>query len=261
MKLSNQVSGRFGNNLFQYLAAKVLQHKLELNGKKVDYIFNTRIEGSYIVTDDTYLNVLNDVSVIGDNNVYLEGYFQFDEHLIKYKKYIKSIIVDTNYERINDRFYVSYLANTINSFTRRFNDDEVIIHFRLDDFIGDNLVMHPQNYIDMINELPSDIKKVIIIVDKVKYQWEVDYLTAIINYLKSREFIYSIESGDNMFNDFCKLYYSRNFISSNSTYSYLAGLLGDHASSWCPINTIYSHQKISKFDENSKNIVVRYLTQ
>lgn len=259
MKLSNQVSGRFGNNLFQYLAAKVLQHKLESIGKTVQYLFNTRVNNAFVVTDETYLSVLNDVSVIGDNDAYLEGYFQFDEHIIKFKKYIKSILVDTNYERINDRFYVSYLAETINKFTRRFNDDEVIIHFRLDDFIGDKLVMHPQNYIDMINEIPSTIKKVIIVVDKIKYKWEVDYLTAIINYLKSKEIVYSIESGDNMFNDFCKLYYSRNFISSNSTYSYLAGLLGEHVMSWCPINTIYSHQKISKFDENSKNIVVRYL--
>jgi hypothetical protein len=259
MKLSNQVSGRFGNNLFQYLAAKVIQHKLENIGKSVEYIFNTRINNAYVITDETYFSVLNDVSVIGDNDVYLEGYFQFDEHLIKFKKYIKSILVDTNYERINETRSVSYLAETINKFTRRFNEDEVIIHFRLDDFIGDRLVMHPQNYIDMINEIPSTIKKVIIVVDKVKYQWEVDYLTAIINYLKSRELMYSIESGDNMFNDFCKLYYSRNFISSNSTYSYLAGLLGEHSLSWCPINTIYSHQKISKFDENTKNVVVRYL--
>ena len=62
-----------------------------------------------------------------------------------------------------------------------------------------------------------------------------------------------------MFDDFCKLYYAQNLMSSNSTFSYLAGLLGTHKTSWCPVNSIYSHQKISKFDENTVSINVEYL--
>ena len=62
-----------------------------------------------------------------------------------------------------------------------------------------------------------------------------------------------------MLDDFCKLYYAQNLISSNSTFSYLAGLLGTHKLTWCPVNSIYSHQKISKFDENTVSINVEYL--
>ena len=49
MKISNQVSGRFGNNLFQYIATKILQHKLSREGFQYSYVYNSPLNDPYIV--------------------------------------------------------------------------------------------------------------------------------------------------------------------------------------------------------------------
>lgn len=259
MKISNQVSGRFGNNLFQYLALKVLQYRLTKENLQYTYVYNTLFEDAFIVTDETYFQVLNDTSIIPkDKDIYLQGYFQFDKHIIDNKDYIKTIFHIYNLEKINDYYTVSFLYDRISNFNRRFGDDEVILHLRLDDFIGDRIVMHYNNYFEMLSSLPDNIKTVIIVVDKCKHQWEIAYLRNIDEYCKNKGLTVKFDCGD-MFDDFCKLYYAKNLISSNSTFSYLAGLLGTHTHSWCPVNSIYKHQYISKFDENTVSIKVEYL--
>ena len=97
-----------------------------------------------------------------------------------------------------------------------------------------------------------------IVVDKCKSQWEIVYLRNIDEFCKNKGLEVKFNCAD-MFDDFCKLYYAQNLISSNSTFSYLAGLLGTHKLTWCPVNSIYFHQKISKFDENTVSIKVEYL--
>ena len=259
MKISNQVSGRFGNNLFQYIASKVLQHKLSKNGLNYTYIYESILDDPFIITDDNYFEVLEDTSIIPKGkNIFLKGYFQFDKHIIENKEHLNLVFNVLNLERINENYTVSFIADRIKTFNRRFNDDEVVLHLRLDDFIGDRIVMHYKNYFDMISSLPETIKTVVIVVDKCKSQWEITYLRMIDEFCKSKGLQVRFDCGD-MFDDFCKLYYAQNFISSNSTFSYLAGLLGTHKFSWCPVNSIYSHQNISKFDENTVSINVEYL--
>ncbi len=265
MKISNQVSGRFGNNLFQYLASKVLQYKLTNTGSSVMYVFNdglyenTVLKDPFIVSDDNYFEILNNPSQIPkDKDVYLQGYFQFDKHIIENKDYVNSIFNVFNFEKINNIYTVSFVANNIRTFNRRYKADEVVMHLRLDDFIGDRIVMHYNNYFEMLTTLPSSIKTVVVVVDKCKYQWEITYLRTIQDFCSSKNLTVKFDTGD-MFDDFCKLYYAQNLMSSNSTFSYLAGLLGTHKLTWCPVNSIYSHQKISKFDENTISIKVEYL--
>lgn len=259
MKISNQVSGRFGNNLFQYIASKVLQYKLYKDGLNYTYVYETIENDPFIVTDENYFEILNNTSLIPKNkNIFLKGYFQFDKHIIDYKDHLTHVFNVLNLERINESYTVSFVADRIRSFNRRFNDDEVVLHLRLDDFIGDRIVMHYKNYFDMLSTIPETIKTVVIVVDKCKHQWEIVYLRSIDEFCKSKGLQVRFDCGD-MFDDFCKLYYAQNFISSNSTFSYLAGLLGTHKMSWCPVNSIYHHQKISKFNERTISIDVEYL--
>lgn len=116
----------------------------------------------------------------------------------------------------------------INNFQRRFGEDEVVLHLRLDDFIGDRVCIHYNEYFYIFATLPTTIKKVIVIVDKCREQWELDYLNIVYTFCINRNLEIQIESGVELLDDFCKLYYSKNFVSSNSTFSYLAGLLGEH---------------------------------
>jgi hypothetical protein len=258
MKISYKVSGRFGNNLFQYIAMKVVQNELSKNDTFIEYVYNTTLENPFIVTDDNFFNILNDISPLINRNVYLDGYFQFDEHIIKNKGYINAAINTYNSEYINDNIKVSFLANKLRDNKYDFKN-EYILHLRLDDFIGDRIVMKPDMYIDVISSLKK-VSQLIIVVDKLKYPWEIEYVRMIHEYAtKVKNMYVTISSGDDMFTDFCKLYYAPNLISSNSTFSYLAGLLGTHKYTWCPVNTIYSHQNISKFDENTISKQVDYI--
>ncbi len=258
MKISYKVSGRFGNNLFQYIAMKLVQNELSKKDTFIEYVYNTPLENPFVVTDDNFFNVLNDVSPLVNRNVYLDGYFQLDEHIIKNKGYINAAINTYNNENINDNIKVSFLANKLRDNKYEFNN-EYVLHLRLDDFIGDRIVMKPDMYIDVISSLKK-VSQLIIVVDKLKYPWEIEYIRMIHEYAtKVKKMYVTISSEDDMFKDFCKLYYAPNLISSNSTFSYLAGLLGTHKYTWCPVNTIYSHQSISKFDENTVSKQVEYI--
>ena len=258
MKISNLVCGRFGNNFFQYLASKVIQHLLNKEGLTYEYLFNTKLDNAYVVTDNNFFEVLENILLLKDKDVYLDGYFQFDTHIIKYKDYLNTVVNEFNNEKINDKYTVSYVAKYIKTFKREYLGNEVILHLRLDDFIGDKVVLHFNDYIEVLNTVPSK-SKITIIVDGVKQRWEVEYINQIYWFCQSNGLNISVETDYDMFVDFCKLYYAPSFISSNSTYSYLAGLLGKHTKTWCPVNTIYSHQKISKFDENTLSFKVNYL--
>lgn len=258
MKISYKVSGRFGNNLFQYIATKIIQNEISKKNNNIEYVFDTLLEDPFIITDKNYFDILNDVSPVLNKNVYLDGYFQFDNHIINHKVYINSIIKSHNNEKINSNITVSFLANKLEENKYLYKDNDLVLHIRLDDFIGDRIVMKPEMYIDVISSLKEDTH-IIIVIDRIKYSWEAEYVRMLYEYSTKVKCFKVTISSDDMFKDFCKLYYAPNFVSSNSTFSYLAGLLGTHKYTWCPVNTIYSHQKISKFDENTVSKQVEYI--
>jgi hypothetical protein len=259
--ISYNLMGRFGNNLFQYIATKIIQNKLLMINKEYAYNYNTKPENSFIINDKNFFDILNDIYIIPINqNVYLDGYFQFDKHIRENKKYVLSILNENNIEKINDNYTVSQFYNKIYSFNRRFRDNEVLIHLRLNDFLWENVCINYMQYVDIINNLPSHINKIIIIVDKCRDKWELDYLNIIYLISINKNLIVQIESGDDLLEDFCKMYYSINFLSSNSTLSYLAGLLGEHKLTWCINNKIrYPHQCVEKFNDNTISLDAKYL--
>jgi hypothetical protein len=261
MKISYGVGGRFGNNLFQYLAMKLIQFELLKKNRVYEYVFNINLENSFIVNDDNFFNILENVDIIPfDRDIHLSGWFQFDRHIIENKEYIRSVLNQENMEKINHNYTVSFLSFKLKKFQMRFNDNEVVLHLRLDDFLPEKVCMHYNTYFYIFSTLPDGIKKVIVVVDKCKQQWELEYLNIIYMLCISRNLEIQIESGGELLDDFCKLYYSKHFISSNSTFSYLAGLLGTHENSWCPSNrNRYPHQKIEKFNENTQTIEIEYL--
>ena len=97
------------------------------------------------------------------------------------------------------------------------------------------------------------LSKIIIVVDKLRHNFEFEYLKVITGYLKTTNISFEFQS-NSLLVDFSILYNASNFISSNSTFSYLAGLLGKHTNSWCPVNTRYS--VISKFDDNTESLII-----
>ena len=272
-KISYKINGRFGNNLFQYLATKILQLKLLNNNRNYEYEFNLKNNDNdndndndniFIVNDENFFDIIDNPSIIPLNNyVYLNGWFQFEKHILENKTYISSIINEINNENINDKYKVSDISRKLNSFSQFesvFNENELVIHLRLDDFIGDKVCMHYINYFDVLRTIPNIIKKVTIIVDKCKQKWELEYLNLIYSFCINKNLEVKIESGKELLDDFCKLYYAKNLLSSNSTFCFLAGLLGNHKLTWCPSNyKVYPHQKIEKFNNDTVTINTIYL--
>jgi hypothetical protein len=192
-------------------------------------------------------------------NILLDGYFQFDKHFIENKDYIDSILNINNIERINNTYTISNIMRIVNSYKEN-GENEITMHIRLDDFINNNACMHYEEYYSIINMFPDNIKNVRIITDTIKQTWESEYIVLLYRYLTNKNYKVIIESGDTLLNDFAKMYHSPFFCSSNSTFSYIAGLLGKHKQSWCPSNVKVWNQKIFKFDDNTTNIIIdKYL--
>ncbi len=270
MNISYRIDGRFGNNLFQYFATKIIQHICLNKGYKLTYNFNSQSQNSIIIKDLDYLSYLNDeeqLEKLKDKNIYLDGYFQYDCHIIKYKEYIRSIFSIDNTEKINHKTTISDICQTIkdHAYYSEMLSNSIVIHIRLDDFFNERIVVKHDCYIDTVQKLLSRSKnkfnKFTIVVDKLKYPLEHMYIMNLVNDLKKHNLLIDIENNDNMLIDFAKLYWAKYFISSNSTFSYLAGLLGEHKLSYCAKNTCYAHQFVSKFanDDSSEPFDVKYI--
>lgn len=266
MYISYSLNGRFGNNLFQYLATKILQHKLKELGLEYTYVFNLFDNTSFIIKEDDYLHILTNLTEyfpkLTNKNIYLDGYFQYDAHIREYKDYITSeVCTADNIENINHTYTMGHLMNVVKQTENIYSQDNLIIHIRLDDFIPEKVCMKVGCYLKILDKILKEhsFSKVVIVIDKLKYKFEQDYVICIHTYLASKQIKVEYYQAS-LLEDFSVLYWAPYFLSSNSTFSYLAGLLGKHIKSWCPVNTCYNHQHISIFDDNTESFNIEYVT-
>lgn len=264
MYITYEIKGRFGNNLFQYLTMKIIQNKLLDNNRDYKYVYNNvnTDDNTFIINDDNYKEILENINIIPFcNNIYLDGYFISDTHIIENKEFIKTIINDNNNENINDIYRVKDISESLAKYKYYINNDdnELIMHIRLDDFLEHKICMNIENYFKYIPKLPSHLNKIVIIIDKINKEWEMHFIYYLIKCIKDNGREYQIEINNELLRDFSRIYYSKNFFSSNSTFSYMAGLLGEHTLTWCPTNkTIYPQYIINKFDNNTVTIEPTY---
>ncbi len=223
------LEGRFANNLFQYLATKILQHFLPYHS----YSFNeqsnfaTLFENqTFILLQDLEQNKINPSSI--NYNIQLRGFFQNSLFLLHYFPLIKNILHINNYENINKEHTVSSLVKSIQSFRyiteENFND--LFIHIRLDDFShqkNNSRVIHYNSYLNLIKDLP--FTNIVIIRDLAKTDWERKYLKIFEEELAKINKNVSYKEC-NMLEDFSKMVNCANLICSNSSYSWLAALIG-----------------------------------
>ena len=262
--ISYALNGRFGNNLFQYLATKIVQHILSKYDMIYTYTFNIIPSTPFIINEDNYKHLIEQpdeyLPKLSGKDIYLDGYFQYDFHIRKYSDYVSALLNSLNTENINHQYTVSTLARYIHGQTIEVDKEALYIHVRLDDFIPEKACMKVGSYLKIVNTILSEhtFPNVIIIVDKIRYKFEEDYLKCLHTYLTSKKLTVGFQQGD-MLTDFAKLVHAEYLLSSNSTFCYLAGLLGKHKKSWCPVNTRYSHQHITHFDDNTVPFDIEYI--
>ena len=114
MKISYKVSGRFGNNLFQYIAAKLIQNEITKKDTFVEYVYNTPLDNAFIVTDKNYFEMfMNKDSVsqmMNDSNykVLLSDEFNLmmdNSSLMDFSQVDKGFIVNDITQSLKKSFY------------------------------------------------------------------------------------------------------------------------------------------------------------
>lgn len=226
--------GRFGNNLFQYFIAKIIQkvygrhtivHQYSDIQNKPHFTLNdeawTLFEKKYLQNPNA--NCVTN-HIMSTNHILVHGYFQKSGILNLFRNYLIGLIHPNNDERINKQYRVSDLCQTV----QNHEEEDLVLHLRLDDFIfqGNNSqIIHPQSYIQVIQAVPHRNLK--IVVDSLKNDYEIKYLSYF------QQFDPQIIQGS-LIHDFNYLRHSKRLICSNSTFAWIAAFLGHHTERYIP---------------------------
>jgi len=260
MNISYFVSGRFGNNLFQYFATKVLGKIL---GK--EYVYNDsktpltrgsnnekiKVDNLTEVDEEKFNEIISNTgnrSPSIEGNIYVVGFFQTQDWITLYRDYIQSLFTEENMDRINDDYTISHIAKHVNAI-KPIRDDILIVHLRLDDFFHNaynSEVIHPKSIIEEINKIEG-INKVMYISDTLKRPWELSYVNHLTYSVKN-----SIAISNSLLTDFGLLYKAKNIMLCRSTLGWIAGILSkENKRNLFPLNEEFKHQTVNKLNDNT----------
>lgn len=257
MSISYYISGRFGNNLFQYFATKVLGKILNK-----EYIFNDskkpltrdsnnekiKVDNMVEIDEEKFNEIISKNEYLIEGNIYVIGFFQTQDWITLYKDYIQTLFTEENTDRINNEYTISGIFKIVNKINP-VRDDILIVHLRLDDFlhnISNSEVIHPDSIIEMIKGIDG-VSKVIFISDKIKRSWEMSYIKYLMNNIKN-----STSVTNSLITDFGIMYKAKKIMFCRSTLGWIAGILSkENISNWFPINKEFKHQTVNKINENT----------
>lgn len=261
MSISYEIWGRFGNNLFQYFACKVIANYTNKN-----YIYRKQFFDSNdltIITDDNFIEIYENLrknNNVINGNISLRGYFQRTDWFLQEKKYISSLLTEDNKDRFNDQYTIKDIVDVLKDGINYLNDKTLTVHIRLDDFYHsgyDSEISEPDLLKDYILNIMKDYDKCIFIVDKLREKWEYDYMDILLSIPNS-----TIKNND-ILTDFSILYHSPNLMLSKSTFSWISCLCSTYNKNvWYPIlNGRIPHQYIHKFKDNDVGFSLPIMTK
>jgi hypothetical protein len=234
-----KLNGRFGNNFFQYLASEII--KKIYNFDEVKIYNNESINSNLLKIDDVLFKKIGNeyingkVYVIDTNkSILLDGYFQRCEIFEYFRCYLVSLFNNENKNFINNKFQVCDIFNHKISHNITPGENDLVVHIRLDDFIGDLQIFQPEEIINIINKISYE--KLYIVCDKLRYLWEINYIEKF-SHLKPIFISYS------MLDDFKFIMSSKKIITSASTFAWLATFLGESNEIHIPYNTFHGGEE------------------
>ena len=226
--------GRLGNAIFRYMASVVMISVY--GGIIVNY--NEEDNNNYPLLNDTlfveWMNAhLSGKTLDFSNNesIALHGFYQHDTLYLKYRQqiinYIKShpddiIVTDGKTPRRQDFDYYPQMYKAINILEHPvglINTYDTVVHLRLEDFIQNNMVIHPASMKILLDSIghPSYC----IILNAPTSELELRY----IEYLHAN-FNISIESND-IITDYHIMKNAKTLVCSCSTISWLAAFFSE----------------------------------
>ncbi len=257
MKVYDFRLGRLGNAIFRYFASTLFC--IIYNAQRTYNIneLNATINDQMFI--DWMNHVLNNqIPMINNFNYNFYGYFQHDKIFLKFKNELLSWMHTHSDELIftdgNDQFNNNYNYNVqsykvsdllVKPTNITFYD--VVIHVRLEDFIVNNDVIHP----DCIIKILKNIKKYnsyCLVLNKPKNEIEKGY----INYIKNNiDFNINLQNGT-VIEDFHVMKNAKLLICSCSTLSWIASFMSNTIETlYFPNKTKESHETFCKPIENT----------
>jgi hypothetical protein len=210
MSVQINYKGRCGNNIFQYVTARIFSEKnnLKLKSnlncdilKEKNQIGGYSGQGKKITIDNNYF-VNDELPFQGYDVEYLfDDYFQNCKY------------INDNYEMVRGFFNLPDLNKNV---------EDIVLSIRLDDKVHSNNlsnpeswdnaeIIHPDYYKTILDN--ENYKNVYIVVDKIKYEWEKDYMS---NFDRYNPIIVS----QSPYEDFHFIRKFNKIVTSTSTYSY-----------------------------------------
>lgn len=211
-------SGRLGNAIFRYLACV----KLMLKYKNLKYLpnENNNIKSYNIVNEQNIFDYLNnDIEI--NNNLLLEGYFQFDIYLEDKKDIINFIEIHKNEHQIdgNQIFYMNQITDDIILDKSKIYD--IVIHIRLGDFNSD-LNRIEYKYMEKLFEtIDFSNKRIAIVTEPLYIDIDKIYLQNMINWFNKNGIEINIETND-LITDFNIMKQAKELVCCMSTFDWVA---------------------------------------
>jgi hypothetical protein len=233
------VEGRTGNNIFQYLAAKLISihyghdyipinnipgisDKLTQLMLDEKHFARKELENLVIINEKNMEIVLSDrIDILKDKDIVCIGYFQKSHYYIPYRSKLLSEIKSSNDYWIDDKNQIILVKNFLYcNHKQPITPDDIVLSLRLDDFLHYKLakttdVLPQQYYLDILEKEMINNRILYIVSDKLKQDWENRYVEV---FQKWNPVMVS----EDILSDFAIMRDSSLLIHSNSTLCWLA---------------------------------------
>ena len=247
----NGIRPSLGNNIFCYFALKIMQ-------KELNYQIVPNKENLHepIHIGDQHWSSLDLIS-LPSRDIFMDGYFQYSEPLMRNRAFLKSLISEDNPDAIMPFSESQFI---LISDIAKFKGDEpqendLILHIRLGDFKHDGMseIIHPRVYFNIIANLKFD--RLIIVTDSIKEDFEKKYINAF-----QQRFSKVIIRSGSILEDFKYLVNAKKIIVSNSTFCWIATFLGNAEDIHIIQNNFHRDQHLGKIGDHAKLYPVEYIS-
>ena len=275
MKVAFYSHGRTGNNLFQFIASKIIAHLYGHNYCSLDRWNENEKQNAFIINDELFpkiinafsknkktyneLNEMEELSGLINKDIILDGYFQKSEYYIPYREFFINHFFQTDNTLFSNDYWmvrgrqVNFQNVAIQSkhSILDLTKEDIVMHLRLDDFIqlpcAISNILPPQYYLDILEN--HNFRKLYIVCDRIRYSWEHQYL----KYFEKWNPIF-IQS--TLEHDIALMRDAPFFIHSNSTLSWISSFLSNSPKQRIiPNDHFFPEQRLNVIDNMTDTLI------
>lgn len=248
------VQGKFGNNLFQYFAAKILCTIYQFDAVRPTFQMN--LEFNHVIDDAKWMQIVrthregHTIELDPRKDILLIGFFQRSDVFGPLRAELKALFHAENTDHISNRIRIGNIVKYKSNHTLQLTTDDLTLHLRMGDFWDPvterSQIFSPEDLKEIIGQIPH--QRLFIVCQTPTEDWERAYV-AEFNELNPTWI------NGNLGDDFDFMLRSSKLIVSASTMSYMAAFLGNATEVHLPYNYFYggeegTGQHLASFDDS-----------